>query len=152
MADKPCVPVQRLPSAEGLTLPKYETGGASGLDLRAALEADDEVVLDPGGRALVPTGLMMAIPADFEAQVRPRSGLALKHGITVLNAPGTIDSDYRGEVKVMLINHGLARFVIRRGDKIAQLIISRVERASWTQVDCIGETERGDGGFGSTGV
>lgn len=152
MADKLRISVQRLPSAEGLTLPEYETGGAAGLDLRAALEADDEVVLDPGGRALVPTGLIMAIPADFEAQVRPRSGLALKYGITVLNSPGTIDSDYRGEVKVMLVNHGPSRFVIRRGDKIAQLVIARVARTSWTQVDRIDETARGDGGFGSTGV
>ncbi len=151
MASKPSIAVQLLPTAEGLPLPSYETAGAAGLDLIAALDRDDEVVLDPAGRALVPTGLVMAIPEGFEAQVRPRSGLAMKHGITVLNSPGTIDSDYRGEVKVILINHGLAPYTIRRGDKIAQLVIARVEQAEWVQTERVGETARGAGGFGSTG-
>lgn len=151
MVNKPSIAVQRLPAADGLPLPSYETAGAAGLDLIAALDSDDEVVLDPAGRALVPTGLVIAIPDGFEAQVRPRSGLALKHGITVLNTPGTIDSDYRGEVKVILINHSLVPYTIRRGDKIAQLVIARVEQASWTEAEHVDETARGAGGFGSTG-
>ena len=150
MASRPRIAVQRLPAADGLPLPSYETAGAAGLDLIAALDPREEVILDPAGRALVPTGLIMAIPSGFEAQVRPRSGLALKHGITVLNSPGTIDSDYRGEVKVILINHGLEPFTIRRGDKIAQLVIARVEQAEWVETDRVDDTARGAGGFGST--
>ncbi len=150
MTGKLRIPIRRLPSAQGLPLPDYETPGAAGLDLIAALNPDDQVVLDPGGRALLPTGLVMALPGGFEAQVRPRSGLALKRGITVLNSPGTIDSDYRGEIKVILVNHGLVPHVIRRGDKIAQLVVAQIEQVTLQQTDRVDETARGTGGFGST--
>ncbi len=143
--------VVRLPHAAGLDLPAYETEGAAGMDLRAALAPEEDLTLAPGARALVPTGLKMAIPAGYEVQVRPRSGLALKHGVTVLNTPGTIDSDYRGEVKVILINHGERPFVIRRGDKVAQMVVARVARAAWNETDSLDDTGRGEGGFGSTG-
>ncbi len=139
----------RLPHAEGLPNPAYETKGAAGMDLRAALA--EPLTLEPGARALVPTGLSIALPEAFEAQVRPRSGLAAKHGITCLNSPGTIDSDYRGEVKVILINHGAEPFVIRHGERIAQMVIAPVVQAAWDEVETMDETARGAGGFGSTG-
>ncbi len=141
----------QLPHAEGLPLPAYETDGAAGMDLRAAVAEDQPMVLEPGARALVPTGLSIAVPPGFEAQVRPRSGLALKAGITCLNSPGTIDSDYRGEVGVILANLGGEAFVIRRGERIAQMVIAAHERAEWSVVDSLDETTRGTGGFGSTG-
>ncbi|MET1755404.1 dUTP diphosphatase [Novosphingobium sp. RD2P27] len=141
------VPVKRLPHFEGLELPAYATEGAAGMDVLAA----EDVTLAPGARHPVATGLAFAIPHGFEIQVRPRSGLALKHGITVPNTPGTIDSDYRGELKVILINHGAEVFEIRRGDRVAQLVLAPVTRASWLKVDELDHTERGEGGFGSTG-
>jgi dUTP pyrophosphatase len=139
--------VKRLPHFEGLDLPEYATDGAAGMDVLAA----EEVTLAPGARHAVATGLAVAIPPGYEIQVRPRSGLALKHGITVPNTPGTIDSDYRGELKVILINHGGEAFEIRRGDRIAQLVLAPVVRASWLKVEELDHTERGEGGFGSTG-
>ena len=145
------VRVERLPHAEGLPLPAYETAGSAGMDLRAAVAEAEPLTLVPGARALVPTGLKIALDAGFEAQVRPRSGLALKHGITCLNAPGTIDSDYRGEVGVILINHGAAPFVIKRGERIAQMVIARHEQAAMVEVESLDQTARGAGGFGSTG-
>ncbi len=145
------VRVERLPHAEGLPLPTYETAGSAGMDLRAAVAEAEPLTLVPGARALVPTGLKIALDAGFEAQVRPRSGLALKHGITCLNAPGTIDSDYRGEVGVILINHGAAPFVIKRGERIAQMVIARHEQATMVEVESLDQTARGAGGFGSTG-
>ena len=145
------VRVERLPHAEGLPLPTYETAGSAGMDLRAAVAEAEPLTLVPGARALVPTGLKIALAAGFEAQVRPRSGLALKHGITCLNAPGTIDSDYRGEVGVILINHGAAPFVIKRGERIAQMVIARHEQATMVEVESLDQTARGAGGFGSTG-
>ena len=145
------VRVERLPHAGDLPLPAYETGGSAGMDLRAAVPEDAPVTLEPGARALVPTGLKIALEPGYEAQVRPRSGLALKHGLTCLNAPGTIDSDYRGEVGVILINHGQAAFVIRRGERIAQMVIARHEQAAMVEVAALDETARGAGGFGSTG-
>lgn len=143
--------LKRLPHAEGLPLPAYETAHAAGMDLRAAVPAGAPVTLAPGERAMVPTGLSIALPEGFEAQARPRSGLAAKHGVTCLNAPGTIDADYRGELKVILINHGQEPFVIRHGERIAQLVVAPVTRAEWVEVDALDETARGDGGFGSTG-
>ena len=145
------VRVERLPHAEGLPLPGYETAGSAGMDLRAALAEEAPVTLAPGARTLVPTGLKIALEPGFEAQVRPRSGLALKHGITCLNSPGTIDSDYRGEVGVILINHGAEPFVIRRGERIAQMVIAPYAQAEMTEVPALDETARGAGGFGSTG-
>jgi dUTP pyrophosphatase len=145
------VRVERLPHAEGLPLPAYETGGSAGMDLRAAVPEDAPVSLAPGARALVPTGLKIALEPGYEAQVRPRSGLALKHGLTCLNSPGTIDSDYRGEVGVILINHGAEAFVIRRGERIAQMVIARHEQAALVEVGVLDPTTRGAGGFGSTG-
>ena len=143
--------IQRLPHAAGLALPAYETAGSAGLDLRAAVAEDAPLTLAPGQRALIPTGLKIALDHGFEAQVRPRSGLALKHGLTCLNSPGTIDSDYRGEVGVILINHGQEPFVIQRGERIAQLVIARHEQAELLEVETLDETVRGSGGFGSTG-
>jgi dUTP pyrophosphatase len=145
------VRILRLPHGEGLPIPRYETAGAAGLDLRAAVAADAPLTLLPGARALVPTGLVLAVPEGFEAQVRPRSGLALRHGVTCLNAPGTVDSDYRGEVGVILVNHGQAPFVVSRGERVAQLVIAPVTRALMVEVTSLEETERGAGGFGSTG-
>ena len=145
------VRVERLPHAEGLSLPAYETGGSAGMDLRAAVPEDAPVTLEPGARALIPTGLKIALEPGHEAPVRPRSGLALKHGLTCLNSPGTIDSDYRGEVGVILINHGQEPFVIRRGERIAQMVIARHEQATLVEVGALDETARGAGGFGSTG-
>ena len=130
-----------------LDLPRYETDGSAGLDLRA----DEPVDLQPGARALVPTGLALELPPGYEGQVRPRSGLAAKHGVTLLNAPGTIDADYRGEVKCLLINHGQARVSFERGERIAQLVVAPVIRAALEVVEALGETGRGQGGFGSTG-
>lgn len=146
------VAVQRLPHSEGLALPRYETSGAAGMDLLAAVEEGAPLTLKPGARALVPTGLAIALPQGFEAQVRPRSGLAAKNGVTVLNSPGTIDCDYRGEVKVILINHGDEAFVITRGTRIAQMVVAPVTQAVLAEVDTLDETQRGAGGFGSTGV
>jgi dUTP pyrophosphatase len=141
------VKFKRLANGEGLALPAYESAGAAGMDLRAA----EDAVIKPGARYLMPTGLAIALPQGFEAQVRPRSGLAVKHGISVLNAPGTIDSDYRGEIKVPLINHGEAEFIIRRGDRIAQMVIAPVMQARIAEVQELDETARGSGGFGSSG-
>ena len=146
------IAVSALPHAQGLPLPGYQSEGAAGLDLAAALPANTTVVIEPGARELVPTGLTMELPRGFEAQVRPRSGLALKHGVTVLNAPGTIDADYRGEIGVILINHGRAPFEVRRGDRIAQLVIARVERGVLVAASELAGATRGSGGFGSTGV
>ncbi len=144
------VSVQRLAHGLDLPLPAYATAQSAGLDLMAAIEG--EVVLSPGARQLIPTGLAIALPAGFEAQVRPRSGLALKHGITVLNSPGTIDADYRGEVKVLLVNHGAEPFTLKRGDRIAQMVVAPVTRIAWNVVAALDETERGAGGYGSTGI
>jgi dUTP pyrophosphatase len=135
----------------GLDLPKQQTAGAAGADLLAALGASETVTMAPGSRAIVPCGFAMALPIGFEAQVRPRSGLAAKHGVTVLNTPGTIDADYRGEVKVILINHGDAPFEIRRGDRIAQMVVAPVSAVGFSERDNLDATERGAGGFGSTG-
>jgi dUTP pyrophosphatase len=140
-----------LPHSAGLPLPAYETAQAAGMDLRAAVPESEPVTLAPMQRAMVPTGLTMALPDGYEAQVRPRSGLAAKHGITCLNTPGTIDADYRGEVKVILINFGQEPFVIKRGERIAQMVIAPVTRARLAQVETLDETARGAGGFGSTG-
>ena len=144
------VRITRLPHGEGLDLPAYQTDGAAGLDLMAALAPGHTLVIEPGARSLVPTGLMLALPVGYEAQVRPRSGLALRHGVTVLNAPGTIDADYRGEVGVILVNHGAEPFRIERGTRIAQLVLARIERLAWVEGE-LDVTPRGTGGFGSTG-
>ena len=144
------VPLKRLANGADLALPQYETAGSAGADIRAAVDAP--LRLEPGQRALVPAGFAMALPAGYEAQVRPRSGLAVKNGITVLNAPGTIDSDYRGEVRVPLINLGDEAFTVERGMRIAQLVIAPVVQAGFNEVGDLDETERGAGGFGSTGV
>ena len=146
---RPTVEVVRLAHGADLPLPAYESAGAAGMDLRAAV--DEPVVLAPGGRAAIPTGLAIALPAGFEGQVRPRSGFALREGVTTLNTPGTIDSDYRGEVKVILINHGAQAVTVRRGDRIAQLVVAPVTQAVWAEVARLDETARGAGGFGSTG-
>ena len=145
------VALARLPHAEGLELPTYSTELSAGMDLRAAVPDDEPQTLNPGAWALVPTGLQIALPAGYEAQVRPRSGLAAKHGVTVLNSPGTIDADYRGEVKVILINHGTEPFRIRRGERIAQMVIARHAHVNWDVQEELVGTERGAGGFGSTG-
>jgi dUTP pyrophosphatase len=145
------VQVRRLPHAEGLPLPTYETAHAAGMDLRAAVAEDAPLTLQPASWLLAPTGLTIALPEGYEAQIRPRSGLAAKHGVTCLNTPGTIDADYRGEVKVILINHGPEPFVIRRGERIAQMVIAPVVQARWVEVEALDETARGAGGFGSTG-
>jgi dUTP pyrophosphatase len=142
----------RLAHGRGLSLPAYQSDGAAGMDLLAAVPEGAPLALAPGARALVPTGLVLQLPRGFEAQVRPRSGLALRHGITVLNSPGTIDSDYRGELQVLLANLGSAPFAISRGERIAQLVVERVERARLIEVASISPTPRGTGGFGSTGT
>lgn len=142
--------VKLLPHGEGLPLPAYQTAGAAGCDLRAALA--EPVVLEPGGRALIPTGICIALPDGFEAQVRPRSGWAVRHGVTVVNAPGTIDADYRGEVRVGLVNLGQEPFTVRRGDRIAQLVVAPVTRVGWELVPELDPTAREGGGFGSTGT
>jgi dUTP pyrophosphatase len=145
------VDIQQLPHGEGLALPAYQSAHAAGLDLLAAVPEDAPLILAPGKHALVPTGLTIALPPDYEAQVRPRSGLASKHGVTVLNAPGTVDADYRGEICVLLINHGDAPFPIRRGERIAQMVIASVVRAELVPAASLSATKRGGGGFGSTG-
>jgi dUTP pyrophosphatase len=145
--DAVAVKLKRLPHGEGLELPRYATEGAAGMDVLSA----EDVVLEPGQRHAVASGLSVAIPPGYEIQVRPRSGLALKHGISVPNTPGTIDSDYRGELKVILINHGSEPFAIHRGDRVAQLVLAPVTQARWDEVDQLDSTERGEGGFGSTG-
>jgi dUTP pyrophosphatase len=151
MTDTVSIQLVRLPSSEGLPLPAYETIGSAGMDLRAAVPEDQPITLAPGGRTVVPTGLKIALPLGYEAQVRARSGLALKHGLICPNAPGTIDSDYRGEVGVLLANIGSEPFVIRRGERVAQLVIARHEQALWVEVEALDDTQRGAGGFGSTG-
>jgi dUTP pyrophosphatase len=143
--------ILQLPHGKGLALPAYQSAHAAGLDLLAAVPEDSPLVLLPGKHALVPTGLTIALPPGYEAQVRPRSGLAAKHGVTVLNSPGTIDADYRGEISVILINHGDAPFSIRRGERIAQMIIASVVRAELIPAASLSTTDRGAGGFGSTG-
>jgi dUTP pyrophosphatase len=148
---QPIIRVQILPHAQGLSLPEYQTPHAAGMDLMAALAKDETLFLPMGERALIPTGLAMELPAGYEAQIRPRSGLALNYGVTVLNSPGTIDADYRGEVKVLLVNLGLDTFTIERGTRIAQLVINQVARASFEVVTELEESMRGNGGFGSTG-
>ena len=144
------VAVTRLPHGAGLPLPDYRSEAAAGLDLLAAVE--DVLELAPGAWAPIPTGLAVALPAGFEAQVRPRSGLATEYGVTVLNSPGTIDADFRGEIRVVLVNHGRAPFAVSRGMRIAQMVIAPVSRAQWRPVEALPESARGEGGFGSTGV
>jgi dUTP pyrophosphatase len=151
LSTKVSVELQRLPHAEGLPLPAYQTNDAAGLDLMAAVAENEPLTLAPGQYALVPTGLAMALPPGYEAQVRPRSGLAAKHGVTVLNSPGTIDADYRGEIKVILINHGQTAFVVMRGERIAQMVIAPMVQAALVPVATLSATDRGAGGFGSTG-
>jgi len=148
-SQNPTVHIQALPHGEGIDLPFYATTHAAGADLRAAI--DDDIIIEPGNHVLIKTGFAMALPDNFEAQIRPRSGLALKHGITVLNSPGTIDADYRGEVGIILINHGEQPFRVERGDRIAQMIIAPFAQADFMAVDTLSETERGEGGFGSSG-
>ena len=145
------VEIQQLPHGRGMALPAYQSAHAAGLDLLAAVPEGAPMVLAPGKYALIPTGLTIALPPGCEAQVRPRSGLAAKHGVTVLNAPGTVDADYRGEISVILINHGDAPFPIRRGERIAQMVIASVTRAELVPAASLSATDRGSGGFGSTG-
>jgi dUTP pyrophosphatase len=145
------IDITQLPHGAGLALPAYQSAHAAGLDLLAAVPDDTPVILAPGKHALVPTALTIALPAGYEAQVRPRSGLAARHGVTVLNSPGTIDADYRGEISVLLINHGEVPFTIRRGERIAQMVIAAVARAELIPAASLSATERGSGGFGSTG-
>ena len=145
------IALRRLSHNADLPLPAYETAQSAGMDLRAAPPEGAPVTLLPGARALIPTGLAIALPAGFEAQIRPRSGLALKHGITCLNTPGTIDADYRGEIQVLLINLGAEAFVIARGERIAQMVIAPVTQGAWLEVETLDDTARGAGGFGSTG-
>ena len=147
---QPIVHLKRLPHGAGLPLPFYQTGGAAGADLTAALA--EPLTIAPGGRALVPSGFCFAVPEGYEMQVRPRSGLAAKHGVTVLNSPGTVDSDYRGEVMAILVNHGPEAFTIRHGDRIAQIVVAPVVLAGFAETDALPDTARGAGGFGSTGV
>lgn len=146
------VRIVRLPHADGLEPPAYQSSGAAGLDLCCALAAGESLPLEPGGRLLVPTGFSIELPAGYEAQVRPRSGLAAKHGVTVLNSPGTIDSDYRGEIKVILFNAGREPFALERGMRIAQLVVAPVSRAQLHIVESLSTTARAEGGFGSTGT
>jgi len=149
MTDAPTIRVQRLAHSEGLELPSYASAGAAGADLRAAVA--ENLMIAPGERAAVPTGLILEIPTGWEGQIRPRSGLAIKYGLTVVNAPGTIDSDYRGELKVLMVNLGSETVGIARGDRIAQLVMAPAPQASFAQIDLVDATERGSGGFGSTG-
>ncbi len=144
------IAINRLPHGQDLPLPSYETAQSAGMDIRAAV--DGEITVEPGARALVPTGFKIALPDGYEAQIRPRSGLALKKGITLPNSPGTIDADYRGEVGIILMNAGSETFVIGRGDRIAQMIIAPVTKAHWVEAEELDETARGEGGFGSTGI
>jgi len=150
--NSPTLTLIRLPHGDGIAMPGYETAGAAGMDLRAAVAENAPLVLEPGARALVPTGFVFEIPSGHEGQVRPRSGLAFKHGVTCLNTPGTIDADYRGEVQVLLINHGAEPFEITRGMRIAQMVIAPVTQVSISEGDLASETARGGGGFGSTGT
>lgn len=143
--------IEVLPHGEGLPLPAYQTAGAAGMDLVAAVPEGEPIMIAPGHFVMVPTSLRMAIPQGYEIQVRPRSGLAAKHGVTVLNAPGTIDADYRGEVRVLLINHGRDAFLVKRGERIAQMVMAKVETATISPVKALDATARGAGGFGSTG-
>jgi len=152
MTDQVTINVTVLPHGEGLQLPAYETAQSAGMDLRAAIGERETVTLKPLERTLVPTGLAVALPAGYEAQVRPRSGLAAKNGVTVANSPGTVDADYRGEVKVILINLSSEDFTFERGERVAQMLIAPVTQGVWNQVDSLDETERGEGGFGSTGT
>jgi dUTP pyrophosphatase len=145
------IAIVQMDHAAGLPLPAYESAGAAGMDLCAALAGGGRMAIAPGARALVPTGLAMQLPEGYEAQIRPRSGLAAGDGVTVLNAPGTVDSDYRGEIKVILINHGPAEFTVHHGDRIAQIVIAPVTRATFVAVSRLGQSVRGSGGFGSTG-
>jgi dUTP pyrophosphatase len=145
------VDIRQLPHGEGLALPAYQSVDAAGLDLLAAVPAESPLILSPGKYAVVPTGLTIALPSGYEAQVRPRSGLAARHGVTVLNSPGTIDADYRGEISVILINHGEAPFAIRRGERIAQMVVAPVVQAQFVVATSLSTTDRGSGGFGSTG-
>jgi dUTP pyrophosphatase len=151
LSSRVTVEIRQFPHGEGLPLPAYQSAHAAGLDLTAAVAEDAPLVLTPGAHAMVPTGLAIALPEGFEAQVRPRSGLAAKHAVTVLNAPGTVDADYRGEIFVILINHGRTPFTIRRGERIAQMVIAQVSRAELVPTVSLSATDRGDGGFGSTG-
>ena len=148
MVEEVRVSVLRLPGAEDIPLPSYMTKQAAGMDLCAAVETD--VTIFPGERKLIPTGLIMALPDGFEAEIRPRSGLALKHGVTLVNSPGTIDADYRGEIKVILINHGREAFIVKRGDRMAQMVVQRICRVSWELGKEASRTERGENGFGHT--
>ena len=150
MSPAPVIAVVRLPEGEGLPLPAYMTAGAAGADVVAAVR--DDLVLAPGERALVPTGFALEIPAGFEVQIRPRSGLAMKHGVTLLNSPGTVDSDYRGPVGVVLVNHGREPYAVRRGERIAQLVVAPVVQAAFREAEVLGASGRGEGGFGSTGA
>lgn len=143
--------ILRLPHGEGLPLPSYQSKHAAGLDLVAAVPREKPVKLPPGARTLIPTGFALELPQGCEAQIRPRSGLAIKHGVTLLNSPGTIDADYRGELMVIVINHGSEPFLVQRGDRIAQLIVAPIASVEIVEVEAIGATERGQGGFGSTG-
>ena len=145
------VDIQQLPHGKGLPLPAYQTAHAAGLDLLAAVPEEAPIFLAPGEHAMIPTGLAIALPVGHEAQVRPRSGLAAKHGVTVLNSPGTIDADYRGEICVLLINHGDETFLVQRGERIAQMVIAPVSRVELVPTDSLSATDRGSGGFGSTG-
>ena len=151
MSSNVTIDIRQLPHAEGLALPAYQSAHAAGLDLVAAVPEGAPMMLAPGQYALVPTGLTIALPPGYEAQVRPRSGLAAKHGVTVLNSPGTIDADYRGEIGVLLINHGAVPFAIRRGERIAQMVVAAVVQADLVPVISLSPTDRGSGGFGSTG-
>jgi dUTP pyrophosphatase len=148
MIEEVRIDIRRLPGTDDLSLPCYMSGQAAGMDLLAALEAD--VAILPGERTLIPTGIAVALPEGFEAEIRPRSGLALRHGVTLVNAPGTIDADYRGEIGVILINHGRMPFIVRRGDRIAQMVVHRVCRVVWVPSGVLASTKRGDGGFGYT--
>ena len=152
MQDRVSIGFRWLEHGRGLETPRQQTAGAAGVDLPAALGIDEALEIAPGRMAMVPTGLVIALPEGYEAQIRPRSGLAAKHGVTVLNSPGTVDADYRGEIKVMLINHGHAPFVLRRGDRIAQMVVAPVSAVAFLEKDTLDDTERGDKGHGSTGL
>ena len=151
MADRIDIAFKFFEHGRGLDLPRQQTAGAAGVDLHAALGISETLVIAPGRYAMIPTGFAIALPEGYEAQIRPRSGLAAKHGVTVLNSPGTVDADYRGEIKVLLINHGQAPFEVRRGDRIAQMVVAPVTAVSFRQEDALDETQRGDKGHGSTG-
>ena len=151
MTEATIVRVQRLPHGADLDLPAYQSAGAAGVDLAAAVEDGAPVTIAPGAREMVPTGLSIELPEGYEAQVRPRSGLAAKHGVTVLNSPGTIDADYRGEVKVILINLGNEPYTVTRGERIAQMVVQPVVRVTWEEADALASSARGEGGFGSSG-